>query len=119
MGNRELNGRTKHNVKTSLKGSGLQELLLFLLGRRRKAAVHGRSMLPTLRPGEQVLYAPGRLPQVDDIAVAQIGALRVIKRVTRIVDNRYDLQGDNRAESTDYKQVVAADMVGTVTSTLA
>ncbi len=98
--------------------SGRGELLLFLLGRRRKVRVAGRSMLPTLRPDEQLLYAPGRLPTVGAIAVAQIGTLWVIKRVVSIEQDRYWLQGDNRAESVDYKDVPAAHILGTITGRL-
>lgn len=95
-----------------------KELLCFLIGRRRKASVIGWSMWPQLKPNDQLLYMPGRLPIIGEVAIVQIGSMRVIKRVTAIVQNRYCLQGDNRHQSTDYNDIVVTQIVGTVTGCL-
>jgi len=89
--------------------SGVRELLLWLLRRRRRFRVAGNSMLPVLKPGDEVLADPfayrRRPPQPGDIVIARHplqNNLHLIKRISAVLDDgRCRLEGDNPAESTD------------------
>ena len=84
-------------------------------------------MLPTLRPGDQILVdlaaylrAP---PRQGDIVVARhpYQSVLVIKRVGRVEGHRLELLGDNPVESTDsrvYGLVSVKRILGRVTSRL-
>ena len=86
-----------------------RDILLWLLRRRRRFRITGRSMWPLLQPGEEVLLDPTAyrqsLPQRGDIVVAQHPyrpQLYVVKRVADVLaDSRCFLLGDNLQESTD------------------
>lgn len=92
------------------------EFGLWLLGRRSRHRIEGRSMLRTLKPGDEVLYHPQAFqktaPAIGDVVIAQHpqqAGLVMIKRIGAIEDDsagssrgdRYFLLGDNRKESTD------------------
>ncbi|MBD0337324.1 MAG: S26 family signal peptidase [Cyanobacteria bacterium Co-bin13] len=93
----------------TLRHSRLRDVLLWGLRRRRRLRVVGRSMLPLLRPGEEVLIDPsayrGVPPLPGDIVVAQQPqktGLHIIKWVVWVeADGRCYLKGLNLAESTD------------------
>jgi SOS-response transcriptional repressor LexA len=62
-------------------------------------------MLPTLKEGQEVVcyrwaYTKNP-PKVDDIVVAKIKDLEIIKRVIFVRDDEVYLQGDNEHQSTD------------------
>lgn len=86
-----------------------KEILLWLLRLRRRFRVTGASMLPLLKPGDEVLIDPRayrrQRPLVGDIVVLfhpQEPEQKIIKRVVEVcVDGRYRVQGDNTAASTD------------------
>ena len=93
-------------VRLAVAALGLFPLLAFLAGRR--VIVSGESMLPTLRPGERVLF--DRLayvlerPRRGDVVLARHPSrpgLQMIKRVAGGGPNEYVLLGDNPAGSTD------------------
>ncbi len=68
--------------------------------------VFGDSMVPTLKEGYEVIcyrwaYSQKKLPKVDDIVVAKIKDLEIIKRVVFVRDDEVYLKGDNEHESTD------------------
>ena len=92
------------------------EFLLWLIGRRSRHRIEGNSMLPSLQPGDEVLYQPQATrksqPEVGDVVIVQHPhrpALMMIKRVAAMEDDassglqghRYWLLGDNLAESSD------------------
>jgi nickel-type superoxide dismutase maturation protease len=104
-----------------------RELLWWLLRRRRRFRVSGTSMLPLLKPGDEVLVNPHAYrrtpPQPGDIVVAQHPfrpEVRLIKRVTDVLDSgHYVLKGDNPTESTDsrtFGAISASHIIGQVTS---
>ena len=68
--------------------------------------VYGDSMLPTLKEGNEVIcyrwaYSAKKPPKVDDIVVAKIKDLEIIKRVIFVRDDEVYLKGDNEQQSTD------------------
>lgn len=84
------------------------EFLLWVVGRRSRHRIEGRSMLPTLKPGDEILYNPKAYdqssPHIGDVVIAQHPqqpALRIIKRVLAVEGSDCWLLGDNRFESRD------------------
>lgn len=103
------------------------DLLLWLLGRRKRFRVTGLSMTPLLQPGEEVLvdlYAyQTSFPQIDDLVIAihpQNCDLQIIKRVVAVAeDGSCFLQGDNLAQSNDSRSfgaIALQQILGRVTS---
>ncbi|MGB3612833.1 MAG: nickel-type superoxide dismutase maturation protease [Elainellaceae cyanobacterium] len=88
-----------------------KEFLLWLLRRRDRLRVTGRSMVPLLQPGEEVLVNSRAYrtqpPELGDIVVARHPHknLKLVKRVTTVgEDGSCLLSGDNPRESTDSRQ---------------
>jgi nickel-type superoxide dismutase maturation protease len=111
----------------SLPDSGIYELLLWLLGLRRRVRVTGASMIPTLNEGDEVLYDPraytSRLPQIGDVVVAHRPDRQQVRLVKRVVaidpDGCMQLHGDNPHASTDsytFGPVGCEHLIGKVTS---
>jgi nickel-type superoxide dismutase maturation protease len=108
-----------------LKLGGMGEFLLWLVGRRHRFGVRGDSMLPLLKPGDEVLVnlrAYRRsAPQPGDIVVALHPfrpELRLIKRIEAVTSSGYVLKGDNLWESADsrfFGPVGAEAILGQVT----
>jgi nickel-type superoxide dismutase maturation protease len=110
-----------------LKDIGFYEFLLWLLRLRRRFRVTKNSMLPRLKPGDEVLIDPGAYreasPRPGDIVVARHPYrtdVHLIKRVASVVeDGSCILEGDNPSEGTDSRIFgpVAPDLIlGRVTS---
>ncbi|MEM8828472.1 MAG: nickel-type superoxide dismutase maturation protease [Cyanobacteria bacterium P01_G01_bin.19] len=84
-------------------------LLLLLWGKRKRFKVVGKSMLPFLQPGEEILIDPQAYrrakPQLDDVVLIKHPhnlQLNIVKRVVRIEENdNYFVVGDNLPMSTD------------------
>lgn len=88
------------------------ELLVWLLGRRRRVRITGHSMEPVLRPGDHVLVralsrdepppAPGELVWVRHPTRSE---LLMVKRVRAVLpDGRIELRGDQPDHSTDSRK---------------
>ena len=114
-------------VNDELQDITFKEFLLWLLRRRRRFRITGNSMLPLLKPGDEVLLNPRayRLtsPQPGDIVVVYHPfqpELQMVKRVTRTLANQqYYLEGDNTAESSDSRSfgpVRLDQILGQITS---
>ncbi|MCA9983374.1 MAG: nickel-type superoxide dismutase maturation protease [Anaerolineales bacterium] len=92
-----------------LRASQAGDYWRWLCRRYRRFRVTGRSMLPTLNPGTELLYNPHayqqQAPAPGDIVIAQHPQqpdLPIVKRVELILpDGAIVLRGDNRAESSD------------------
>ncbi len=86
-----------------------------------RIAFTGPSMLPTLRPGDQLLVRRDALVRVGDVVAARRPDrpfLVVVKRVERVTaDGRWWLAGDNAAASDDsrvFGPVHSEDLLGRV-----
>lgn len=82
-------------------------LILVVVAARRwtdVVEVRGRSMLPTLLPGDRLLVARLGRPRLADVVLAadpRAPRREMIKRVARIDASGIHLRGDNPAASTD------------------
>lgn len=101
---------------------GMRETAAWLLGRRLRVRVVGRSMEPTLTEGQYVLVDRGRVPRPGQLAVAHHPDrpdLLVVKRVAEVTEaGRFDLASDNQDAGTDSRTwgpVPAEAIVGAVT----
>ena len=110
-----------------LPGANWREVLLWLVGRRRRFRVTGQSMVPLLQPQEEVLADPhaylDAAPEPGDIVVAEHPdrpRFWLVKRVLFVCENgACVLVGDNSDASTDsraFGAVPAAKILGRVTS---
>lgn len=98
-----------------------RDLLAWLVGRRERFHVRGRSMAPELPDGTTVLVKR-TAPSEHDIVVARLPAdgQVVVKRVQRIEpDGRFFLRGDGEVttDSRDYGTIPADSILGVVVST--
>lgn len=73
------------------------------LGRLRAVRVTGHSMRPTLKDGDVVLVSRSTRLTVGDIVLADhpFKHVTVVKRVTAVTGDRYELRGDDASESSD------------------
>ena len=64
--------------------------------------VSGNSMLPTLNPGQDVLALCWLYKlEVGDVVVVKKNGKEMIKRIQKVHDREYFVEGDNKLESTD------------------
>lgn len=102
------------------------ELILLLLRQRKRLRVTGNSMMPLLKPGDEIILNPHAYvkapPKVGDIVVARHPQqeLKIIKRVAVIeLNGDCFLLGDNPLASTDSRHwgtVNYIELAGKVTS---
>ena len=103
------------------------EFLLWLLKQRQRLKITGNSMLPILKPGEEILVATGAyhksLPKIADIVVLkhpQDSELIIVKRILDIDrDQNCFLVGDNLDQSVDSRHwgsIKSSNLIGKVTS---
>ena len=108
----------------SIPESNNLELLLWIFRQRKRFRVTGKSMLPLLKPDDEVLVDykayKKNSPQLEDIVVAKHpyqNNLKLIKRVKRVGNNSYFLQGDNEDYSTDsrhFGEITLKEILGKV-----
>lgn len=84
-----------------------------------RAEVTGRSMLPTLAPGDRVVVRRGRAPRPGDLVVVHLpGRPLSVKRAGVRDADGWWVESDNPAEGTDSWTIGAAvpdaDVVGVV-----
>jgi nickel-type superoxide dismutase maturation protease len=114
-------------VTSNLPETTYREIILLLLRKRKRLRVVGESMLPLLKPGDEILLDPFAYrkssPQINDIIVTQHPLqpnLAVVKRINGINDgDRYFVTGDNQEASTDSRHwgtIESSDIIGKVTS---
>ena len=107
--------------------TNLITLFLLLIGKRQRFKVVGRSMLPLLKPKEEILIDPWAYrkhkPQINDVILTNHpydDRLKIVKRVVWVADDdSYFLLGDNLEASTDSRHWGRIDrqkIVGRVTN---
>lgn len=106
----------------------IKEIGLWVLGKRWRFRVSGRSMLPTLRSGEDVLVKPVSSASVlspHDVVVCIHPFKPSVRIVKRVSETFYDggcyVLSDNAAEGTDSRSfgvVARSHIIGKVTSRL-
>ena len=70
----------------------------------QRFTVSGNSMLPTLKPGQDVLcFNWWRLVgiKVGDIVVIKVNGKEMVKRIQNVYDLEVFVEGDNKKDSTD------------------
>ena len=64
--------------------------------------INGKSMLPTLQPGQNVLSVNWFYkPKVGEIVVVEVNGKEMVKRVQKVDGRHIFVEGDNKEESTD------------------
>jgi len=107
--------------------STARDICLWLMRRRRRFRVVGQSMMPLLKPGNEVLLDPrayhSQLPKAGEIVVVNHPDcldFQLIKRVIQVLpDGCCVIEGDNRSKSTDSRSFGAIEpdnLLGKVTS---
>jgi nickel-type superoxide dismutase maturation protease len=100
------------------------EFWLWARGRRRRLRVEGESMVPTVQPGQYVLYEPDATPAVGDVVVARhpSQSIDIVKRVGAIDSvGLVELTSDNGSVGTDsrtFGRIEVGDVLGRVTISL-
>lgn len=76
--------------------------------------VYGNSMLPTLKPGQDVVSFNwaylGRKPKIGDVVIIKVDGKEMIKRVQKKTQLKVFVQGDNKEESTDSRDFGLVDI---------
>jgi signal peptidase I len=110
---------------SAIPDTDFRELFRWLFRLRNRFQVVGPSMIPLLRPGDQVLADPraydGGSPARGDVVVAlhPYKNQRIIKRIGRVhAGDRYQLIGDNPEASTNFSEIDGERILGRVTSRL-
>ncbi|WP_368506439.1 nickel-type superoxide dismutase maturation protease [Synechococcus sp. YX-04-1] len=104
---------SSNRTNPPIAAAGLRDLLLLFCGRLLLLRIEGRSMQPTLEPGDRVLVRRlGRKlsPSLGSVVVTwhpQRSKLRLIKRLKSVEETGLWLLGDNPTESTDSRQLGA------------
>jgi signal peptidase I len=80
--------------------------------------VSGHSMLPTLKPGQQILvsslpYSFSRVKVGDLIAFKGVDKF-IVKRVREVMGDRLQVIGDNKKDSKDYGWIQRQRVIGKV-----
>lgn len=83
--------------------------------------VHGKSMFPTLKPGQNVLVFTWRYffshPKIGDIVVIKKNGKSIVKRIQKYDGRGVFVIGDNKKESTDsrsFGEISKSEIVGKV-----
>ena len=88
--------------------------------RPRRVVVEGRSMLPTLQPGDRLVVVRHRQPRPGDVVAVRDPrrpSRLLVKRAVAVAAGRFDVRGDDPAQSTDSRMfgpVGPDDLVGIV-----
>ena len=86
-----------------MKRRSVRDVFFYLLGRRARFLVSGKSMLPTLQPEVSVFVDTQNRGEVGDVVVLRHPhqGLILIKRLHKRSEHGVWVLGDNPAESTD------------------
>jgi signal peptidase I len=80
--------------------------------------VSGHSMLPTLKPGQEILVSSLPYlfikPRVGDVIAFKDGDIFIVKRITEITGEKLHVMGDNKNDSRDYSWIERKRVIGKV-----
>ncbi len=77
--------------------------------------VQGHSMLPVLKPGQNILVWHWFLmPKAGDLVVFQKEGRSIVKRVKEIEDKKLWVAGDNAGDSKDFGWLNRSEVLGKV-----
>ena len=117
-----MSKRATNSSWPPVSSSGVMEVLLWALRRRKRFRVDGTSMTPTLNDGQHVLARPVTRAEPMDIVICRHPFMKdhvLIKRVTEVSEDGMVLAGDNPQASTDsqsFGRVPWVHLRATVTS---
>ncbi len=80
----------------------------------KKFKVSGHSMEPYLSPGNHVLVLSFLKIKKGDVVVFKHNSKSVIKRIVRIDENEFFVEGDNKQDSLAIGKVSKHDIIGKV-----
>ncbi|MBI4039753.1 S26 family signal peptidase [Candidatus Daviesbacteria bacterium] len=63
--------------------------------------VSGSSMLPEFKSGDLVVILRSKKLNTTDVVVAEVKGKKILKRITKKVNNHFWLEGDHGGASTD------------------
>ena len=100
-----MDSSSSHHL-IELRSVGWWEVLCWWLGFRQRVLVEGRSMMPVLQPGEEVLVA-NKIYNVGDLVVVQhpFKKTLLIKQVAELRGDGCWVVGINEHESTDSRSL--------------
>jgi nickel-type superoxide dismutase maturation protease len=94
----------RHSIKCNI----FFNIVLCMIGRRRRFIIQGESMLPTLPPGKWIFVEDGyytvHSPQINDLVLVyhpDKKGVVMVKRISAIEGNNVMVIGDNLHSSTD------------------
>lgn len=78
--------------------------------------ISGHSMLPTLKPNQEILVSSlpyyFKKPKVGDIIAFQKNGIYIVKRIKALERDKYQIEGDNKSDSKDYGLINKKDIIG-------
>lgn len=70
--------------------------------------IYGRSMLPTLTPGQSILCFNWAYlfasPKIGEMVVIKLKGREMVKRIKQVQNDLFFVMGDNQKESTDSRE---------------
>lgn len=80
--------------------------------------ISGHSMLPYLTPGDRVFVSSIPFlfskPKIGDVVVLAKDGKMLIKRIVRILNKKYYLEGDNKSDSLKIEPIERNQILGKV-----
>jgi signal peptidase I len=80
--------------------------------------ISGHSMMPLLRPGQEILVSSipywFKDPKAGQIIAFKDGNKFIVKRVLKVEDGKFQVSGDNKKDSKEYGWIEIDKIIGKV-----